>query len=341
MSQRRSGIELLRLVSMFGIVLSHWGGHGSWELTSDNSYFINKVFLQLTQYLGEIGNCVFVLITGYFLALQDTINTKGIVRVIKDVKIYAFIIWLVVSLCGICEFKFMGGVISLFPICYSQYWFVAPFLAILVLSPWINQILKSLTKRQFYCYFGILTAIELILPLGFAKTISSNTGVFILFYSVGALIQIKPEIKEKFSRMRYYLVAVGFTLAITSTALLDLVLPRLGLAPVLSMLFIGRFSIVPIICALGLFLIFDKLNIVSGFINKSAQSAFAVYLISENPNVFPWFWKAFCNNIEYYSAQYMIGIALLQCMIVFVFCIVIDMIYTQIYAIIKNIFEKL
>lgn len=109
MSQRRSGIELLRLVSMFGIVLSHWGGHGSWELTSDNSYFINKVFLQLTQYLGEIGNCVFVLITGYFLALQDTINTKGIVRVIKDVKIYAFIIWLVVSLCGICEFKFMGG----------------------------------------------------------------------------------------------------------------------------------------------------------------------------------------------------------------------------------------
>lgn len=51
--QRQSGIELLRLLAMFGIVLSHWGGHGSWELTPDNTNLINKVFIQLTQYFGE------------------------------------------------------------------------------------------------------------------------------------------------------------------------------------------------------------------------------------------------------------------------------------------------
>ena len=48
--QRQSGIELLRLLAMFGIVLSYWGGHGSWELTPGNTNLINKVFIQLTQY---------------------------------------------------------------------------------------------------------------------------------------------------------------------------------------------------------------------------------------------------------------------------------------------------
>lgn len=37
MHKRQSGIELLRLFVMFGIVLSHWGGHGSWVfLISEN-----------------------------------------------------------------------------------------------------------------------------------------------------------------------------------------------------------------------------------------------------------------------------------------------------------------
>ena len=107
--QRQTGIELLRLLAMFGIVLSHWGGHGSWELTSDNVNFINKVFLQLTQYFGEIGNCIFVMITGYFLATRDTINTKGLMRVVKDVKFYAFAIWLCVVVCGFVDFSVPGG----------------------------------------------------------------------------------------------------------------------------------------------------------------------------------------------------------------------------------------
>ena len=74
--QRQSGIELLRLVAMLGIVLSHWGGHGSWELSTDNAYLANKVFLQLTQFLGEVGNCIFFLITGYFSYNRDQLIRK-------------------------------------------------------------------------------------------------------------------------------------------------------------------------------------------------------------------------------------------------------------------------
>lgn len=43
-TKRLSGIELLRLFAMFGIVLSHWGGHGSWQLDSDNTYYTIRFF---------------------------------------------------------------------------------------------------------------------------------------------------------------------------------------------------------------------------------------------------------------------------------------------------------
>ena len=127
----------------------------------------------------------------------------------------------------------------------------------------------------------------------------------------------------------------GFGLAIASILLLDIVTPVLGFTANLSMHFIGRFSILPIIGALGLFLLFSKMNITSTIINLLAQSAFAVYLISENPNVYPWFWKRVFDNIDYFNTSYMIGVALLQCAIVFVTCITIDMLYKRLQKLIE------
>ena len=99
--------------------------------------------------------------------------------------------------------------------------------------------------------------------------------------------------------------------------------------------FIGKFAILPIIGSLGLFLFFSKMNITSTIINLLAQSAFAVYLISENPNVYPWFWKLVFDNIDYFNTPYMIGVALLQCAIVFVTCITIDMLYKRLQKLIE------
>lgn len=225
--QRQSGIELLRLLAMFGIVLSHWGGHGSWELTPDNTNLINKVFIQLTQYFGEVGNCIFVMITGFFLASRDSMNTKGLMRVVKDVKFYAFTTWLLVVALGFVKFSITGGVLSLLPIIYSQYWFVAPFLLVLVLSPCLNKLLLAFTDKQRKWYFALLLAIELVLPLIFAKTVSSNLGAFVLFYSIGAQLRYLPELENKLMRYNKGLTIAGFGLAIASILLLDIVTPVL------------------------------------------------------------------------------------------------------------------
>lgn len=326
-TKRLSGIELLRLFAMFGIVLSHWGGHGSWQLESDNTYLYNKVFLQITQYLGEIGNCIFILITGYFCANKTEISKEGLIRVITDVKVYAFVIWGAVVMLGFIPFTIMGGLKSVLSIIYPNYWFVLPYLAVFMLSPWINLVLHQASNKALKYYLGIMIAIEMLLPLMKAPTISSNVGLFVLLYSLGFLLRTKKISIFKKDKTPILLLLTGFMTAIISLIILDLVLPVFNLNINLSMMLIGRFSFLPVLSAIGLLLWFERLNIVSPIINRLAQSAFAVYLISENPNVYPWFWKLFFDNIEFYNTSYMIPIALLQALVVMASCIFIDMMY--------------
>lgn len=65
-----------------------------------------------------------------------------------------------------------------------------------------------------------------------------------------------------------------------------------------------------------------------------AQSAFAVYLISENPNVYSWFWKTYLDNIDYYNSAFMIPIAMIQSSTVLLVCIIVDMLYKNVKTII-------
>lgn len=186
----------------------------------------------------------------------------------------------------------------------------------------------------------MLIAIELFLPLVYAKTVSSNLGTFLLFYSIGAQLRISPQLKDRLNKYDKILILSGFGLAIASITLLDIVTPILGTNVELSMLFIGRFSPLPIIAAIGLFLLFSNLSISSACINSMAQSAFAVYLISENPNIYPWFWTRLFDNMQYYDSPYMIGVALIQCTIVFLSCIIIDKLYKVTQALIGLSYRK-
>ena len=325
--QRQSGIELLRLVAMLGIVLSHWGGHGSWELSTDNAYLGNKVFLQLTQFLGEVGNCIFFLITGYFSYNRDTVNKKGLLRLVIDTKFHSLWVWIAVLLIGVYDFSIGGLVKSLLPIIMKQYWFVLPFIVVCAIAPWINQILKNSDSKTLKWYFGSLIIIEMFLPLVGATTVSSNVGLFILVYSLGAFLKKEERIFSFVNNNKYLLLICGYGGGVLFIAAMDTVVAKFGLNPAFSMILTDRFSFLPSIAAISLFVIFLNVSFYNRIVNYVAQSVLSVYLISEHPYVHPWLWKTYFDNMEFYSYWYMIPVAVLQCMIIMAVCIAIDMLY--------------
>lgn len=315
---------------MLGIVLSHWGGHGSWEPTIDNAFLFSKVYLQLTQFFGEVGNCLFVLITGYFCAFRETINKKSIIRLVVDVKFYTFSIWLTLLALGIYGFSIIGLVTALFPFIFTMYWFILPYLVVFAISPWLNYILASSSPKTLWWFFGCLIAVELILPMIKASTVSSNVGLFVLIYCVGAMMRRSEKFSLIIKKYKWCLVGFGYICAISSLLILDILTIKLSLPLWFSSIFVNRFAPLPLVSALGLFVVFSSFTFHSGFINRIATSAFSVYLISEHPRIHPWFWKVFFDNMTMYNnTPCLVAYSVIQCLIVMIVCIIIDTIYKR------------
>ena len=66
-SGRNCGLDLLKIIAMFCIVLFHFGDHGTIKIAYDMPLTLNWIALAVTSPFGAIGNCIFMFITGYFL----------------------------------------------------------------------------------------------------------------------------------------------------------------------------------------------------------------------------------------------------------------------------------
>lgn len=82
LKQCDSNIELLRIISMYMIVAYHLISNGILKLNGNTTYdiwaegsFINKIFATLLFPVGAVGNMLFFMITGYFLASSNTLRS--------------------------------------------------------------------------------------------------------------------------------------------------------------------------------------------------------------------------------------------------------------------------
>ena len=65
--ERASNFELLRIIVMFGIVLFHYSDHSCNDITYANALPSNTVFEYFCRIGGGLGNCVFMILSGYFM----------------------------------------------------------------------------------------------------------------------------------------------------------------------------------------------------------------------------------------------------------------------------------
>ena len=89
MKNRNSNIELLRLIAMLMILLSHSSVHGGFP-HENSAIMFNNFFLDAIV-LGNIGVDIFFLISGYFLCYQTTLNYSALFRLLFQVLFYSII----------------------------------------------------------------------------------------------------------------------------------------------------------------------------------------------------------------------------------------------------------
>lgn len=314
--ERDSRFEVLRILSMFFILLEHYSFYGKWSVQNINTNF----FLPY----GELGVDIFVMISGYFLCSQKSSLKKSIYRISKIWSRTVFYSWLILILLILFGFKQMGYkkiLCAFFPVFTNSYWFVSSFICLMVIVPILNYVVRFLTKRQNALLLAILLVINGITPF-------FNYGsVFGNFMSIGILITCYMTA----SVIRVYHIELPTIFAVAGifvTLLLQYILLFFGYK------YPSTYGLLPYVNSLFLFLLVINIRPFHfKIINWVSSSVFASYLITQNILIPNLLWQRWLKVAEFENSAILYG--LICCSMLLLATILIDKIYILLE---KNIF---
>lgn len=311
---RSSNFELLRIFAMIGIIFFHYSDHGCNSINYDNALAVNTAFEYISRIGGGLGNCLFMILTGYFCS-KSVFRLNRLYKVWGQVFFYSVFSYLVA-----CE---LGRVFSakeffevLTPITSNQYWYFTAYVIVIAFSPLLNAGFAILNKKQMLAVLLLLGYFFSVMPtLGFYTAISQNRiGVMIFLYCIGGYIRFFHSAKSKKS-----LVIEFFSALIVFLVLAFFMLK-------------GKFDYVwgiekaPIILlSVIVFLVFKNLNIANcKFINWVAASCFGVYLIHMNNYTTYFIWDNLLHTTNFYLSKYMIPYVIFSVSMIFILATLID-----------------
>lgn len=295
---RRSSLELLRIMCMLFIVAHHFGMHGQYgdmEMSQFNSFII--VLLSAG---GKLGVNVYILISGYFLVnskfkLKRVVNTV-LITIFYSVAVYAFLVLISPTL----QFSGKDLVESIFVIKNNGYWFVTCYVAMVILSPFINKLIHALNQKEHIILIAILVLMQLELPPPSQYFPLSETAWFITLYIIAGYIRKYPN---KYFQSKLITGISSLVLCII-----------LGVSKMTAMN-----NIVCILTSIALFCFFNNLNIKTNrFINLISKTTFAIYLIHDNNFMRAYLWKELLNCP--FHAQFNSFWLFSMCAVLLVFC---------------------
>lgn len=144
---RSTNLELLRIIAMMLIIMSHYVAHGVTAVSTERFSF-NKILLQMTPFGANMGNYLFFLISGYFL-VGAKFRFKKLVKLLLKVFLYS-LLGLLVQICvgGAASVQPELILQSLFPVLSGAYWFVSSYVLMYIASPFLNLLVEHMSQKE-------------------------------------------------------------------------------------------------------------------------------------------------------------------------------------------------
>lgn len=282
-AKRDSGIELLRIVAIFGVIMIHF-----YEAAGDSLPWLNHQILLLLRTLSSASVDVFLIISGFFLCNENKRKVAKIIDLVLQVSIYNEIAYLIEVYCGIWPLSFRSIVSSALPDCYYTILFVVLYL----ISPYINIVINSLSKKEFRIFLMVVFLLfsvyaigvdllneivgQEIVGLSSIGAWGSQSGFtivnFSLLYCLGAYLRLHgfPNLLVK----RGKIIGILLVALIALWSELNQFLPNFGMDSAWK-----YNNPLVILYAVILFGFFLRLKISSSFINSAAKIVYPLFLI--------------------------------------------------------------
>lgn len=320
---RNSSIELLRIVTIVLIIFGHFNVHGIWE-TMDRSLALGRQsFIScLTGWGGNMGNEIFMIITGYFM-LTSKVHWKRVVLLCATMFLYSWSIAIFFGSVMDWNFTVKDIVKYAIPVWSGVNWFVCCYLIFMCFVPFINPFLKILSPKRYLALLFLNYFLFIFIP---ALNLHGNTymqGPFIQFfimYMLGGYIRLygKNWTAEGYCKFWIKLFLLGILLIVIASAF-----------PVIHGKFWGSYwriiHLIEVPMALSCFMMtICHKPFSSKLINRIAGSVLGIYLIHDNPLVRKFIWTMWYPNLDYLDTwcfpMFMIG----KVALIFLICLSID-----------------
>lgn len=189
---RNSNLELFRIITMLIIVAHHYVvNSGLMPIIWANYPSAKSLFLLLFGWGGKTGINCFVLITGYFMCTSQ-ITLRKFLKLFLEVEFYKILFFSVFIASGYAELTPKFIVKSLLPIVTIQNGFVSCYLIFFCFIPFLNILIKGMTKRQHQLLLGLCLLIFSIFPTILIKVSYSYVSWFMVIYLIGSYLRLYP-----------------------------------------------------------------------------------------------------------------------------------------------------
>lgn len=297
---RQTNIELLRMVSMFMILLLH---ANVFTFGWPEGDFTTKLFRLSAESFTIIAVNVFVLITGY---LGTSFKLSKIANLVFQMIFTVFSITLLLLVFKLHSFSSWKDVVH--GLYFWDYWFINAYIGLLIFSPLANLAIQYLSHTQMkvllismYILFCIIEGDFFISPFGIGVRSGYSVIWFLFIYLVGRYIAKYPPQMEFKKLIAVYLLSI---------------MGALGLMWLCRDY--GYNSPFIVIESIAFFLIFLKIKIPTcKSINYIASSSLMVFLLHCHPILVNYYKQA----LVYLNGEYGNGLAFI--ILLLVFCIIV------------------
>ena len=334
--QRNSSFELLRILAMFIIVVSHSLPKSS-PYVSPCEYMldiegiltfhdVNLIILFFLRNFGQIGNIIFVACSSYFLLESTNVKSDKIISMVINCFLISVLILLAISIIGI---PLPTNIIvrQFFPVSLCNNWFITCYILFYAIHPMLNISVHTLSKEQLFVFNVFFLILYSILSF-FTKAFFFNSLLinFIGVYFIVAYLKLYPPKIFMSFKNNIILLFVGILLGF-----LILCVTILIKHPVAYMYNMMNPSLLMI--AMSLFLLAKNYNFKSYFINYISSLSMFIYIIHDNQLIIRYLKPLIYQHLyQEFSYNHLFIIVFLYSAFVYLISIIISSLYKNLFA---------
>lgn len=329
---RQSGLELLRIVSMFMVLAVHIDGAslGLPMPSGDCGSLTSRHLWQLAvESFAIIGVNCFTMISGYF---GIRLRLRSMLMFVGECLFYSVGIYLLFVATGLRHFSWTGFADSLMVLSHSDLWYIPAYFGLCLLAPFINAGCDGMSRHRLMAVTGVFLLFNVwcgwwwngqFNPTGYTLI------QLVLIYMLGRVVSRFIPVGTHIGLKGVFVSGVCYFIATACIFMMSLYIPS-----VKAFAYNSPFVIV---ATVAFFVIFLGVRFKSRIVNYLALSAFAVYLVHKNPLIWgnymrPWVIKVWesCSLVEFtlYVLAFMVVCYLFVALIDTLRCRIFDYIET-------------